>query len=256
MKQLNIILAAAFTLFLASCDNVSEPDRFLPVDRAEAKRVVLIEEYTGQFCTNCPKGHAAIHNLLSEFPTEIVAVSIHASSLALPEPAGLAIPAGEVYYKDAGSPALPAAVIDRKTSALQIDNWASTAVRLMQQPTPLEISAEANLSADGKTIEIDVDMNSISNLTGKLQVWIVESDIVAYQLDNGTNVMDYVHNHVLRAVVNGTWGQDVKLSMNEPTTVSYSYAFNSKWNPEHVSVVAFVYNGSGVVQTAECELQL
>jgi hypothetical protein len=45
----------------------------------EGDKVVLLEEFTGKGCTNCPKGSREIENLLTIFPDNLIAVSIHAS---------------------------------------------------------------------------------------------------------------------------------------------------------------------------------
>lgn len=260
MKKLVLFLSlglGALSSFV-SCDKVEEVDRYIPVEKQEAKRVVLVEEFTGQMCTNCPDGHTAIHNLLEAYPNSVIPVSIHASSLAVPEENtamnGLMIPAGQDYYINAGSPALPAAVINRNTPALKVENWASSVVEIMAKDTPLTLSAKASFGNDGKSIDIDVDMSSVEILNGKLLVWVCENDIVGYQLDHGAHIFDYVHNHVLRAVVNGVWGEEISLDAFSPTTISYTQPMQDKWVPENTYIVAFVYNDSGIIQATQCEI--
>ena len=68
--------------------------------------------------------------------------------------------------------------------------------------------------------------------------------------------MDYVHNHVYRASVNGTWGEDISLNSNIFQELTHSIAIKDNWNKENLAVVAFVYNDKeGVVQAAEYKLQ-
>lgn len=255
LPLLSLILTASV---LTSCDNVKEPDRFIPVERQEAQKIILIEEFTGQLCTNCPDGHEAIHNLLEAYPEEIVAVSIHPyyTDLAIPDtrPGGLGTLTGEEYFRNAGSPPMPSAVINRQTGALNISDWAAACVRLMAEETPLTLDAHAVLSDDGEHMNIDIDLMSIDNLKGKLQVWVVQNGIIALQLDHGTYVTDYVHNHVFRTAVNGTWGEDINLAPYDETTVSYSQEMAADWVPDNMYVVAFVYNDGGVVQAVQCKL--
>lgn len=257
MKNFVSILAACGMMVscLVSCDSVSEPDRFIPVEKKQAKRVVLIEEFTGQRCTNCPDGHVVLSNLLHQYPESVIAVGIHslAQGYTIPAPNGLGIQLGQDYYLANGSPALPTAVINRSTKPLQMTEWAATAVYYMDIETPLSLTVDATL--EGDVININVDMSSIENLDGKLQLWVTENDIVAYQLDHGKNDFNYVHNHVLRAAVNGVWGDDVQLGANVGTSMSYTQKLESDWNPEHLDIVAFVYNDSGVVQAAQCAVE-
>lgn len=262
MKKFALLLSAAAVSLAAftSCDSVEESERYIPFEKQEAKRVVLIEEFTGMSCTNCPTGHEIVHNLLEIYNESVIPVSIHSGpqdyTLDPTHRLKLDIPAGQEYYKSVGSPALPAAVINKQTPVLQPTNWAAEVARLITVPTPLTLTANADLSSDGKTIEINVDMSSVENLSGNLQVWVLENDIVGYQLDHGTHILDYVHNHVLRAVVNGLWGEGVDLTQNVPAQISYSQNMESDWVPENTYIVAFVYNDKGVVQAAQCKINL
>jgi hypothetical protein len=53
---------------------------------------------------------------------------------------------------------------------------------------------------------------------------------------------------VFRAAVNGTWGTDITLREGEEQEHSFSIALSDEWKTENLSIVAFVYNDSGVEQ--------
>ena len=55
-KHLIYIIGIAASLFTA-CENISEDERLLDVEGVTAQRVVLLEDYTGQACVNCPEAH-------------------------------------------------------------------------------------------------------------------------------------------------------------------------------------------------------
>lgn len=236
---------------LTSCNEVSEPDRTVPAD-IQARRTVLIEEFTGQRCTNCPDGHQAIHNLKASplLGDSIIAVGIHASGLAMNPPVGFKTETGEEYYRYFGSPALPTAILNMATSPLVVELWTTNINRLIVVPTDYTVRAEATYSDDG-TITVNVATSAGEDFEGHLQVWITEDDIVAYQLDHGTNVNDYEHNHVFRAAVNGTWGEEVSLKAHTPQTFNYTYQAQSTWKPANLNIVAFLYNDAGVAQATE-----
>ena len=86
--------------------------------------------------------------------------------------------------------------------------------------------------------------------TGKLQLWLTEDNVTAFQLmPDGSRNMEYVHQHVFRAAVNGSWGEPVTVKEGETfTTQHYSLTAQKGWNVENLSVVAFVYNDQGVLQ--------
>ena len=48
---------------LSSCSDLDEQDRFVYIKPADAARKVLIEDFTGQRCPNCPSATDEIHHL-------------------------------------------------------------------------------------------------------------------------------------------------------------------------------------------------
>lgn len=240
---------------MAACNDIKEEDRFILVDEVKPVRAVLIEEFTGQFCVNCPGGHAEIAKLRKQYGDAVIPVSIHASNLAVADGElgtfqGLKIPEGEKYYANAGSEPLPFAVVDRNSGALSVAQWADAIDKELQKPAPANLAMTATLN--GVNIDIDINVLPLENLACSLQVWIVESGIISYQDDlNGVMHTDYEHNHVLRAVVNGIDGEALSLQENIYANKKYSYGVLDKWNTKNLAVVAFIYNESGVLQACE-----
>lgn len=239
------------SLGFAACDSVSEPDRFVPAEIIP-ERAVLIEEFTGQFCRNCPDGHTAIKEITATLGDSVVAVCIHASSLALDVSAGgLKNATGQSYYESAGSPELPTAVINMQTDPLQVQNWGASINHIIINPTPFTVKAKAEVKP-GNTYDIDVAFSSGTDYEGKLMVWILEDDIIGLQDDHGTWIRDYEHNHVFRAcVTENIWGEEVTLKAHNPEYRTYSYNIDPSWNPDNLYVVAFLYNDAGVAQVTE-----
>lgn len=246
---LSVAAACSLTLGLAaSCDNISEPDRIQEVEIAPAQRMVVLEEFTGQNCTNCPEGHDIVHSILDVYPDAFIPVSIHASSFAISEDAGgLGTPEGAEYYLSNGQPALPSGVVNRQSGNLDRSDWTAAVSRIISLETPLTIGLKATLDEGGENIDIAVNLLSTSQLDGNLQLWILEDNITGYQLDHGVPTFAYTHNHVLRGAANGTWGEPVSLAEFEPIDVTNTTAVKSSWNPDNLVVVAFLYNDSGIV---------
>lgn len=251
MRHLTAIIAGGLLsgALFCSCDSVSEPDRFVDAEIIP-HRAILIEEFTGQNCTNCPDGHQAIKDISAFFGDSVVAVGVHASGLAIPEQyGGYATETGEQYYQRAGSPALPTAVINLQTDPLQVSDWGASINRLILDPTPFTVIADAKVSDDGQNFEINVAYASGDDYQGRLMVWVVENDLVGRQLDHGTWIFDYVHNHVFRAAATpDIWGQPVDFKANESQYATFKCPIQSTWNPAHLYAVAFLYNDEGVQQ--------
>jgi hypothetical protein len=89
--------------------------------------------------------------------------------------------------------------------------------------------------------------------SGKLQLWLTEDSITAFQqMPDGTRNMEYVHMHVLRAAVNGTWGEPVSVAEGETfITKEYQFTVPQDWKCDNLSVIAFVYNDQGVLQVTK-----
>ena len=96
-------------------------------------------------------------------------------------------------------------------------------------------------------------MGTDGNTDGHLQLWLVEDDVKAFQLmPDGTRNDDYVHQHVFRTALNGTWGESLTVKEGETQTINHDgMVLNEAWNVANLSVVAFVYNDQGVQQVTK-----
>lgn len=256
LKRLPFLTFIAAALFTSACNDIDSDDRFIELPPVEAKRVVLLEEFTGQMCTNCPTAHQVIENLVGQYPDNLITVSIHAGGTAFsigedeyPGLVGLRNEQGEAYASAAGATAFPCGVVNRIGSVLTHDKWAALIREAVQQPASLDMTVDARI--EGSNIEITTEIEPYGNIDGYLQLWVVESGITAMQmLPTGGVEMNYVHNHVFRAAVNGSDGEAVKLVIREPFKTTNSIALKPSWNAENLSIVAFVYTRDGGVEQA------
>lgn len=248
---------------LVSCDNIDKEDRYIELDPISAKRVVLLEEFTGQDCTNCPDGHRIAAQMKEQYGDAFIPVSIHASQLSWSEAEygeyGLGIPEGEIYYKANTSPALPAGVVDRNSGVINRSDWSARVRAELEKESPVAIELNPTIDAETNDINIDITIKPSKSMTCNLTVWILESGIVNYQYDNGNDDYNYVHNHVLRAVVSDVWGDKMSLSGGVYAYPKYSYSINANkktyWNTSNLSVVAFLTDDTGVIQAVEAHLK-
>lgn len=259
MKKL--IYSLLFLPLLASCDQVDENNRYIEAGEIQVERKVLLEEFTGQKCVNCPDAHRIIERLEEQYGDALVVVSIHAGSFGIPSPYGLMQKEGEEYAKHWNIQAFPEGVVDRTGSSMSMDLWASAIRTDSGKETDLEIDLDATLSSDKKNIYITTNLLCSENLSGKLQLWVVENGIVTLQYDGDNVITDYTHNNVFRGSVNGLWGQEVTLSPNQGQKFDNSIAVYvdptddlASWNPDNLYIVGFVYDDSGVVQVEKVKV--
>lgn len=253
-RHLIYIIGIAAALFTA-CENIDEEERFIEVEGVTAQRVVLLEDYTGQFCSNCPNAHAVATDLHDTYHDNLIVVAIHAGPQAIPAPTGLMQSEGNEYATSLKVQAYPAGVINRRGGLKDYQLWGGEVSAELQRESHLNLAVSATAS-EGK-LAVSVEMEALADLSGKLQLWLVEDSIVAFQMQpNGSPQIDYVHNHVFRDAINGTWGEEVTLALGEVKSTSVQeFALDASWNVEHLSVVAFVYDNDGVLQAAKAEVE-
>jgi hypothetical protein len=263
MKLSKILYIIPALALLASCDNINEDDRLIEIDAVVPQRAVLLEEFTGQWCRNCPAAHAIIKQLKEQYGDAFIPVSIHAgtSANAIPESEsiitsnpkyiGLKTEDGDAYAEMWGINSFPNGVLDRTSGVIGRDKWAGYIVDELKKESNLQIELTAGYDATSNSISIHTQLKPIANISGKLQLWIVESGIVTIQQNGESIERDYVHDHVFRATVNTIGGEAVTLSDNVYSNYTHSISVKDIWTPANLSVVAFVYDDSGVLQAAE-----
>lgn len=264
MKRNILYIAAALGMTLTACNGIAEDDRYIDVEAPKVDRTVLLEDFTGQNCVNCPAAHRVIEALEEQYGSHLVAVSIHAGYFGIPATnkryTGLMQEEGQTYNDQYGIEDYPKGVLDGKLPILNPDQWASAIYQDISTPTPVSITVDANLNAAGTDIEIACTVSSSEEYDGNLVLWVTESGIVARQEDiNEGRINDYVHNNVFRACVNGINGETVKLGIGEATTQNYSVELKNtdteKWVPQNLAIVAFVKNKTGVAQAAKTNIK-
>ena len=252
---LPLYLIASLMMFVA-CDHIDESERLIHVPMQPAKRVVLLEDFTGQQCVNCPTGSEVIEQLLKAYPDNVIAVGIHSGPLGFKGNSnniGLATELGDEYYYHWDLEYQPVGLIDRH-GAVNYTDWTKEVEEELQKESSLEMDLSATISDD--QIIITVNETALSaGINGKIQVWLLEDGITASQKMPGGSVnKEYVHNHVLRAAVNGTWGEGCAPKEGETLTQTYSQAIDAAWDTANLSIVAFVYDDSGVLQAVKTKV--
>ena len=279
-------LLGCAVLFTA-CDNISEGDRLIaveenpvtPPDSGETEkpvvmpRWVLVEEFSGQMCVNCPYGAAQLHELQSEYGADtLIVVTIHSGIQEgfgfHVSDGGLATDEGEQLFASQGRPAQPAMVVDRRGGTVARDDaskptdkskkWLTAVVNAFKVSAVVKLDATAAYNKESNQVQVKVDALSEDAMDCKLCVWIIEDNIVGFQKYPDKYDMEYVHNNIFRKAVNPLNGDDVHLTgdMDNPTSREYSIALYESWNVQNLSVVAFVYDNTGVCQTTRAKVDV
>lgn len=276
-----IFLLLFFGLSFSACDEnmpvidcLSCDDEQNPPPPPESKRV-LIEEFTGVRCINCPAGSIELENLLSQFGESLVAVSIHAEFFANPYSESnydFRTDEGEEIINFLGLPeAYPSAVIDRKQfsgeSDLQLVGQASWPGRISQQvdemaKISLVVENEYNSTSRDLSVNVVGQVQENVNEEVRLTIMITESGIVDAQLtpDSSPDLdLNYVHKHVLRNTLTAFDGDVLASSLvaGAGFDKTYTYTLPEAWDATKCTVIAFVHlaeSSKEVLQTTEVSL--
>ena len=252
---------AALGLMVA-CDEVSVNERLIYVEPPQVSRAVLIEDYTGQYCVNCPRATEEIERLIEQYGDSIViAVAIHSGPFGKSkgEPSPRYTEVGDMYFNTWGMSAQPIGLIDRLfgSTPFSYTDWAGGVNYEVAIEPPVSFLTDIDYDAETRDAAIEVQTIGLDSalVSGKLQVWLVEDSIDSFQLmPDGSREEHYNHMHVFRASVNDPWGDALSVSHGQVAVKNYELKLDPAWVPEHCSVVTFLYDDSGVHQVAKKKL--
>lgn len=218
-----LLLPLLALLLLVGCDAVERPDRWRE-DPAPIvpRRNVLLVDFTGQRCSNCPAAADLLHSLTAgPAGARIIAVSVHGGALALStdaSPRGLAGPDARRLTDEARVNSWPIGTVDRPVGGtlLRPSAWNAALAEHLALAADADAAAQQSLVADAhvalatRTLSYTLRPRHLTDAAGQadaetyLHLWLVEDSITAPQtLADGTERADYLHRHVLRLDLTG-----------------------------------------------------
>ncbi|MBK9799591.1 MAG: Omp28 family outer membrane lipoprotein [Bacteroidetes bacterium] len=282
MKKIISLLSILVTLTFSACDKVKSPYNELevpPVDTSTSAtkvRKVLIEDYTGHRCPNCPRAAEQIKLLKQARPGRVVAIGVHVTNQ-------FAAPGSGIYNIDFRTAlgnsldstfkvsllGLPTGMVNRKKVGavynIPYTQWGAYLDTFIQKPAEAYIKIENSYEAATRTVTATVTSEFLTSLSGnyKLSVYIIEDSIAHAQKDqlipSPSNDSDYVHEHVLRGSLNSVFGEQLNTAPVNSTssfTKTYSKVLSAAWREKKCQIVAFIYDEATkeVIQAEEKEV--
>ena len=251
MRKVFSLIILAVTMI--ACDIIPEGDRIKPVQPIDTQKRVLLTEFTGMKCVNCPRAAELAHELLETYPDNVVVVAMHPASNSFTEPFediyDLRCDEADEYYKyfgGASSTSFPKGVINWKKHNnlyLQNDgNWEALVTSELNASDEVLAAVEASVVPQKNEGVADVKViisaqTEVNNAA--LVVMITEDEVVAPQAFPEGEQYDYEHNHVLRTVLNGTWGELVSpIAVGEQWEKEITCGFDEDWDMQNCNIVA------------------
>ncbi len=278
-QKKNLILIFTLILFLSGCDQVEAPYNENPGNRCGDAlgpvkiRRILLEDFTGHLCGNCPQGHEKIFALKSVYCDHLIPISIHSGNLTeVLNDTGMysynwVTPAADSIREEFQVNSKPQGLVNRSgydgSRVLSVSKWDAALDAQWQKPVEAELLIESQFNQAEGTVNATVEMDFFVgfNEPVSLSLYVIEDSIVKWQKNYFTDPSDiefYMHRHVFRASVGGVFGKKIadEVSAGAHFSRSFSFTLHPDWNPSHISLVAFVskINNKEIIQAADHEL--
>jgi len=292
-KQLLSIALIAVTAFSACKEKgpyidlgsrTAKDSTYTAAAETPQQRIILVEDFTGASCPNCPSAHTVLESIETQHPGRLAIMALHILNFTQAEPQ----PGAQYDFRtqDAtdisntiygGVSLMPSAGINRLVNSGNGINppnnnlfgsfvWSQMMSAYLDSIPPVNVTITSSLNTTGDTAFIQVRVAYTQAVTAKntLTVAITEGNMIDKQEDQSTVIDDYEFNDVLRGMVSPALGSPMLDSVaikatGRVFTRSYLYKVDGAWNKDHCKVVAFVANAESgdkrVLQAAVAKLK-
>lgn len=218
----------------------------LPVSTTPENRNVVLEEFTGMYCVYCPDGHKLANQMAAANPGDVFLINIHTGGFAAPSGGDpdFRTPWGAAIAGQTGLGGYPSGTINRQqfasqgwtsgtATAMSRGNWASAGgvVRAATSYANIAMEADLDVATRQMTIDVEVHYTSAGPALNRLNVALLQNEVLGPQTGgstyNPTMINEdglYRHQHMLRDLVTGQWGDDINTT-TAGTTVTRQYAY-------------------------------
>lgn len=264
-RSITSLLFIGLIMFF-SCDIVEEPykkDNII----ISSDRKVLLEDYTGHQCPNCPAAGEIIKDILDVYKDNVVVIAVHAGPLAKllvpPFTYDFTTEIGDTWnsHFEIATVGYPSGLINRKERSgsriIAPNSWAAMIAEQIALPTEADIQLAVQYDTTTRQIQVTATTNIASPKQGEsyyLTVLLTEDSIVKPQKTAPpvNVIMDYVHMHVLRLnITPGSWGAPVNAQIIDQKTFTHTLDGGSDIIPANCHIVAFLSNNNREVLQAE-----
>ncbi len=232
------------------------------------KKKILLEEFTGISCGNCPDGHKKANQLLNAFPGRAYCVAIHAGGYSTPGSSGFDfrtdegdVPSEHFATEMAGY--LCGMVNRHDFGGNQFlfgrQQWLSMANITASEDAPVNLYVEATYDGDAGTLGIHVEgyFTQVPPMADPRLCVLWTQDAIIGPQNGALDYDEYEHNHVLRGYITDVHG-DAIAGAARGTYFLRDYSIELPADvrgigvkPEDINVIAFVSDGLDEVANVE-----
>lgn len=294
----NIITLLSFILVITSCDVVEGPyeidtGNIIPTDTNNYVKKILIEDFTGHTCQNCPSAARELEAIHEVYGDQIIGMALHVSkTFARPYPSSQSPNYQYDFRTKWGKEwddffgisgiGLPGGMVNRigypNEHRLGKDEWLARVITELEKEVDFGISITTNITGNEGVITINTEI--LNNINGdyNLVVCLSESNIINWQKDGSEDVENYEHNHALRSLLSDEnlsassnyssadkIEQTISFNLSTQEQFNINYSANSAelgngnaggWDASNMSVIAYIYDNTTqeILQVEEVHL--
>ena len=224
----------------------------------ENKKIIL-EEYTGIYCTYCPDGHAIAQALKDQYPNDVFLINIHTGGYANPQGSDpdFRTDFGAALDAQASVTGYPSGSVNRQYfsdlsmgggTAMGRGQWNEAASRVLDQSSYVNVGVEASINVQNNELTVHVEgyyTGDSPQSTNYLNIALMQNNTLGPQTGGGMG-SDYNHMHRLVHMVTGQWGEVISTtSTGSFIDETFTYTIPSDYNGVDVNlseleVVAFI----------------
>lgn len=228
------------------------------------QRNVLLEDYTGHTCVNCPSAGTTAKNIEANNTGKVIVISVHASTTSgyqvpyLPDlPLDHRTEAGNEYANTFDVSSNPLGLINRKRNGniytYLSSSWQTEVNNELQKSPDFNIQAQYNYFETTNGLFFHTEVEAINAVSGDFGLinFLIRDTVVAPQEDlGGVLVEDYDHHSMLSANINGIWGTQIltgDLAAGDKLYNNYSYELpdpnvDTTYRVNNISIVSAVFD--------------
>ncbi len=270
-KILNTILVIGSILF-ASCENYTEEERLTPIigetdlttpiTKTQTEQAILVEDFTGWDCPNCPGGTAILEAEMETYGERLIVSAVHTGSYARPKPENenmdLRTPYGDELKQTFNIISYPVILINRQgTPVSSVGDWASKIGEAIAN-TPHRFNISLGAKVEGETnilVSTKIEVLEAVDSEISLTLYVTESGIEGIQNVASEHQL-YTFKHVLRE--NPLKDMPLANSFKQGDVIEKNYLVtgSQNWVMDNCAVVVMITdNATGeVLQVNEIEL--
>ena len=201
---------------------------------------VILEEFTGIYCTYCPEGHAIAEAIQAQHPDDVFIINIHAGNFAAPLPGDpdFRTPWGTALVQQSELIGYPAGTVNRlffqglaqngsTGRAMNRENWENATNQTLATTSYVNLGVESTLNASTGALEIHVEAfytGSSPVAENYLNVALLQNNTVGPQTGGGQG-NNYVHKHRLVDLITGQFGEEITTT-SVGTFIDRTYIYN------------------------------